>query len=1553
MQATRSLATGCSHKITHSLLWTYFLFAGFILYALEPTWTLAQAQTAAPPHAAVQTADRTAPPNSTLAETPTFKVKVDLVQVRVVVRDSQGRAVGNLRKEDFELFDQKEQQVISRFSVEQPGKGTAGSAARPSGKPGEAPAAASAPAIPAGYIAYVVDDVHLVFEDLARVRAAVLRDLESRSPTERLAVFTTSGKSNVDFTQDRGKLKAALEKVLPQPVPGLNPQHCPPIGDAQAEYLMNRRDPDIIALTLKDWKACDNAPHREEELYGFLPQVLDSATQGSRVSLAVLNSAVRRMATVPGSGTRMILLVSPGFRDPRTESAYQATIERAVKAQVIISALNGHGLDAHVFDKNGHPLSLQETAAKVQIELADGNVLGELAHGTGGSYVYNDNGFEQALREISVPPDYVYVLGFKPSSLKPDGSFHELKVKLKNRSGLDIQARKGYYAPQNGPVRKKEDSRREVYDAILSQPAAPGLPATVGTEIAQSGAVQDNPAPAAPATPAVVPNAATSAAGTTASGKNAAQEMPTFKVKVDLVQVRVVARDAQGRAVGNLRKEDFEILDQRKPQTIREFNVERAAAGAPVGKAAPKSVPSAEAAAPGTSAPPERYLAYVFDDLHLAFGDLAQVRDAAIRNLQERSPGDRVAFITTSGEGNVDFTTDRARLEAALRQMTPRGRGPSAVRRCPEVTEYEAERIRENDANAIGIFNQELTLCKAKQVLNRYESALDASQEVLAVADHESRTSISVLERLIRRLAVLPGRREIVLLSPGFYSSQAQAGYEQLVELALRRQVTINALNARGVYTIDPNGDIATGLALPPQLVSQKADLLAVSAVADEGILAELAHGTGGTFFHNDNGYEEGLREILTPPEYVYQLSFSPSDLKPDGSFHELKVALKHRSGITLQARKGYYAPQNAPVNALADRTEESRRQMDEALFSQPAAPGLSAPAGTEAGGPGKPQDNPAAVVQTATVTLPSGATPAADSAASAKSVTEEVTTFKAEVNLVQVRAVVRDSHGLAVGNLRKEDFQVLDKNKRQTIRQFTVEQASKSAGTPPASAPATAAGASPGSAVSAVPPERYLAYVFDDLHLAFGDLAQVRAAALRNLAERGPGDRVALIATSGQQNVDFTSDHGRIEAALKQLHPAALGLTTRCPEIGPYQAEMILDRDDPNATNIAVQELNVCTPSSSRPSQPSGGRGGANSGSQSGGGNSGSQSNSGSTDQIAAKNQVRQIAEEVRSLTDYESQMALSALAGLVRRLAALPGQRAIVLISPGFYSTQAEYGYEKLVELALRAQVTISSLNARGVFTIDPNGDISSGAAALPPQIATLKTELLSTAAIADEGVLAELAHGTGGSFFHNDNGYSEGLHEIAAPPEYVYQLSFSPSELKPDGAFHELKLSLKNHAGLTIQARRGYYAPKDALPGSDEAKEDIDDAMFSRAEVHDLPVDLGTSFFKPQAGKTKLDVVAHVDVKHLSLLKVGERNTGKLTVVSGLFDRDGKFVAGLEKIVQMRIKDETLATGLDDGIIVKSTFDVDPGTYFVRLVARDSEGHIASVNGSVEIP
>src|SRR5262249_47450111 len=166
--------------------------------------------------------------------------------------------------------------------------------------------------------------------------------------------------------------------------------------------------------------------------------------------------------------------------------------------------------------------------------------------------------------------------------------------------------------------------------------------------------------------------------------------------------------------------------------------------------------------------------------------------------------------------------------------------------------------------------------------------------------------------------------------------------------------------------------------------------------------------------------------------------------------------------------------------------------------------------------------------------------------------------------------------------------------------------------------------------------------------------------------------------------------------------------------------------------------------------------------------------------------------------------------------------------------------------------------------------------------------------------------------------------------------------------------LKVTLKNPAGFDLQARRGYYAPKHLADPEAEAREELQEAVFSRDEIRDIPVDLNMQFFKASAANAKVTVIAKVDIRNLRYRKTEGRNNDTATIISGLFDRNGNWVAGIRKIVEMRLKDETLENLPASGISVRSVLDVTPGNYMVRLVVRDSEGQtMAARNGAVQIP
>jgi hypothetical protein len=181
----------------------------------------------------------------------------------------------------------------------------------------------------------------------------------------------------------------------------------------------------------------------------------------------------------------------------------------------------------------------------------------------------------------------------------------------------------------------------------------------------------------------------------------------------------------------------------------------------------------------------------------------------------------------------------------------------------------------------------------------------------------------------------------------------------------------------------------------------------------------------------------------------------------------------------------------------------------------------------------------------------------------------------------------------------------------------------------------------------------------------------------------------------------------------------------------------------------------------------------------------------------------------------------------------------------------------------------------------------------------------------------------------------------------------LGFSPQNLKLDGSYHGLKVTLVNSKGLELQVRRGYWAPNHAADATEQAKEEIQEAVFSLEEVRDIPVDVTTEFFKSSDATAELTVESHLDLNGLKFRTSGDRNVDNLTVVTGLFDQNGRYMKGVQRVMDLRLREQTLEKVLGSGMTVKETFDIAPGRYVVRVVVRDSEGQtMAARNGTVDI-
>ncbi len=262
-------------------------------------------------------------------------------------------------------------------------------------------------------------------------------------------------------------------------------------------------------------------------------------------------------------------------------------------------------------------------------------------------------------------------------------------------------------------------------------------------------------------------------------------DLPATRLKVttNLVVVRVVVRDAQGKPVKGLRKEDFKLFDSGKEQPIAQFEVESAYEPPPPPAVAHKPEQAAAVLSPAL---PGRFVALYFDDLYTSDTDMIQVRQAADNYLAANlQPADRVA-IFTSGAMLSDFTSDPKQIQEALSRLKTSPRALTQVDECPNLSDYQAVEMMKTAGNlnldnpwitgdAWGLAFQEAA---ARGCLPSRQSSngpfanknflLNRATTVAGQAEILTRSNLRELEQVVKYTSQMPGQRTVILGSPGF-----------------------------------------------------------------------------------------------------------------------------------------------------------------------------------------------------------------------------------------------------------------------------------------------------------------------------------------------------------------------------------------------------------------------------------------------------------------------------------------------------------------------------------------------------------------------------------------------------------------------------------------------------------------------------------------------------------------------------------------------------------------------------------------------------------------
>lgn len=526
---------------------------------------------------------------------------------------------------------------------------------------------------------------------------------------------------------------------------------------------------------------------------------------------------------------------------------------------------------------------------------------------------------------------------------------------------------------------------------------------------------------------------------------------------------------------------------------------------------------------------------------------------------------------------------------------------------------------------------------------------------------------------------------------------------------------------------------------------------------------------------------------------------------------------------------------------------------------------------------------------------------------------------LRTETRLVEAGVVVRDSRGRAVAGLQRGDFEIRDGGKVRAITVFAVNTATPAV---PAAAPAKRNPAAP------PPPEvrpRFVGLLFDDMNSDLGEFRPAQLAAERFVKEgMSAGDRVAVFTTSRAQVLPFTTEAGPLIEAIEGLRIRPFRASGNgCPEFTPFDAYLISERMDPQSIEIKVAEARRCL------NLPPG-RG---------------QSSISRTDPLVLSviAQANGVWGQVRRI----SQSTLGTIRYVVDYMALMPGSRMLLLASSGFLSGSLEAEQNDIISRALNGAVVINSLDAKGLYTIDL-GEIPRGGNAQ----SITRMQLLGTRP-KEEGnnPLVYLAQSTGGRFFHNSNDMNLGFRELAVLPEITYVLGFAPDPV-PDGKFHKLSVRLTAANRYSVQARPGYFAPKEA-PVASIPERRIDREVLGAAVLRELPAKLSTRAGTLDNDKSGVAMAVSLDLKQLRFAERSGSRTQKITFVAALLDEQGVFVTGRESVIDMAFKESTYARLLEQGVNAVVQLEAPPGIYRLRCVVEEAgESRVSTFTERVEI-
>ena len=510
--------------------------------------------------------------------------------------------------------------------------------------------------------------------------------------------------------------------------------------------------------------------------------------------------------------------------------------------------------------------------------------------------------------------------------------------------------------------------------------------------------------------------------------------------------------------------------------------------------------------------------------------------------------------------------------------------------------------------------------------------------------------------------------------------------------------------------------------------------------------------------------------------------------------------------------------------------------------------------------------------------------------------------------NFVRVDVEVTDRSGKPIKGLGADQFSITDDGKPQKITNFSysdiekVETAGAENSKPVVVPVDNEDPVSAGAVSDEVRDRRMIVLFFDLTSMETDDLIRAHDSAVKFVQKQmTPADLVAVVSFSSRLSIlaNFTNNRATLQKAIEHVVPGVSNGLADNPYAAAQNGEVDVQEYTGAAYTPDETEFNV-----------------------------------------------------------FNTDQKLAAVEDLSNTLATIPGRKSIVEFTGGITQTGEENRAElrSATDAANRADVSIYSIDARGLFALPPGGDATTDAATGTSMFSGASVYHQTDQREDSRDTLATLSTDTGGETFFDLGDLSDAFPKIQQDNGGYYLVGYNlAADVKRDGSWHTIRVKVNAH-GAHVRYRSGYYAPKDFQHfASEDRKEQLADAMSSENPYVDLPIAVETSAFRLNDRQIYIPIAAKISSSALQWAeKRGDREASFDFAAEVRAYPAGQIVAQLQDTIHVKLGAERYAEVSGSNLVYEGGVVLSPGRYRLKFLARENEmGHIGSFETDLVLP